>query len=488
VTGTFTAGQTATITGKGTLTIAATGAYTFTPSANWNGELPEVTYTFVDGTILTSTAKLQITLTAVNDGPTVVADTATVAEDNAVSGNVLTNDSDIEGSALSITEFTVDGQTLAAGSTATLTDKGTLSLAANGAYTFTPVANWNGTVPVLTYTVTDGTATSTSTLAITVTAVNDAATLGNDSATALEDNAATGNVLTNDSDVEGALTVSSFAISGVTGTFTAGSTATIAGNGALTIAANGAWTFTPVANWNGAVPTVTVSVNDGGVLRTSTLAIAITSVNDGPTAVADTATMLEDGAPIAGNVLTNDSDVEGTALAVTQYTVDGQTKAAGQSVTLAGKGTLTVAANGAWSFTPVANYNGAVPTLTYTVTDGTATSTSTLSITVTAVNDAPVAVADSFSFSRNVVSTGNVLSNDSDADGDALSVTTFTVTGFRVFNMSSTIVGKGTLTFNTNGTFTFTPVNGWFGTLPAITYTVSDGKVTKTASLTIKVL
>ena len=488
VTGTFTAGQTATITGKGTLTIAATGAYTFTPTANWNGVLPDVTYTFVDGTTLTSTAKLQITLTAVNDGPTVVADTATVAEDNAVSGNVLTNDSDVEGSALSITEFTVDGQTLAAGSTATLTDKGTLSLAANGAYTFTPVAHWNGTVPVLTYTVTDGTATTTSTLAITVTAVNDAATLGNDTATVLEDNAATGNVLTNDSDVEGALTVSSFAISGVTGTFTAGTTATLAGKGTLTIAANGAWTFTPVANWNGAVPTVTVSVNDGGVLRTSTLAIAITAVNDGPKVTADTATMLEDGAPIAGNVLTNDSDVEGTALTVTSYTIDGQTKAAGQSVTLAGKGTLSLAANGAWTFTPVANYNGAIPTLTYTVTDGADTATSTLSITVTAVNDNPVGVADSYSFSRNVVSTGNVLSNDSDADGDALSVTNFTVAGYRVFNLSSTIVGKGVLTFNPNGTFTFTPVTGWFGTLPAITYTVSDGKVTTTVSLTIKVL
>ena len=488
VTGTFTAGQTATITGKGTLTIAATGAYTFTPSANWNGELPEVTYTFVDGTILTSTAKLQITLTAVNDGPTVVADTATVAEDNAVSGNVLTNDSDVEGSALSITEFTVDGQTLAAGSTATLTDKGTLSLAANGAYTFTPVANWNGTVPVLTYTVTDGTATSTSTLAITVTAVNDAATLGNDSATALEDNAATGNVLTNDSDVEGALTVSSFAISGVTGTFTAGTTATLAGKGTLTIAANGAWTFTPVANWNGTVPTVTVSVNDGGVLRTSTLAIAITSVNDGPTAVANTATMLEDGAPIAGNVLTNDSDVEGSALTVTEYTIDGQTKAAGQSVTLAGKGTLTVAANGAWTFAAVANYSGAVPTLTYTVTDGAATSTSTLSITVTAVNDNPIAVADSFSFSRNVTGTGNVLSNDVDVDGDTLKVTAIAVGGSKVTGLTCNIAGKGVLTFNTNGTFSFVPVAGWFGTLPPIYYKMSDGKVTTLASLTIKVL
>ena len=490
VTGTFTAGQTATITGKGTLTIAANGAYTFTPTAQFNGALPDVTYTFVDGTTLTSTAKLQITLTAVNDGPNAVANTATVLEDNVATGNVLTNDSDVEGSTLTVTVFTVAGDATVhtAGESVVLDGKGTLTLAANGAYSFTPVAHWNGIVPVVTYTVTDGELTATATLTVTVTAVNDAATLGNDSATVLEDNAATGNVLTNDSDIEGALTVTSFAVSGVAGSFTAGSTATLAGKGTLTIAANGAWTFTPVANWNGAVPTVTVSINDGGTTVTSTLAISITSVNDGPTAVAETATMLEDGATLAGNVLTNDSDVEGSALTVTQYTVDGQIKAAGQSTTLTGKGTLTVAANGAWTFTPVANYNGAVPTLTYTVTDGTATATSTLSITVTAVNDNPVGVADSFSFSRNVVSTGNVLSNDSDADGDALSVTNFTVAGFRVFNMSSTIVGKGVLTFNTNGTFTFTPVAGWFGTLPAITYTVSDGKVTTTVSLTIKVL
>ena len=490
VAGTFTAGQTATITGKGTLTIAANGAYTFTPTAQFNGALPDVTYTFVDGTTLTSTAKLQITLTAVNDGPNAVANTATVLEDNVATGNVLTNDSDVEGSTLTVTVFTVAGDATVhtAGESVVLDGKGTLTLAANGAYSFTPVAHWNGIVPVVTYTVTDGELTSTSTLAITVTAVNDAATLGNDSATVLEDNAATGNVLTNDSDIEGALTVTSFAVSGVAGSFTAGSTATLAGKGTLTIAANGAWTFTPVANWNGAVPTVTVSINDGGTTVTSTLAISITSVNDGPTAVANTATMLEDGATLAGNVLTNDSDVEGSALTLTEYTIDGQTKAAGQSVTLAGKGTLTVAANGAWTFAAVANFSGAVPTLTYTVTDGAATSTSTLSISVTAVNDNPIAVADSFSFSRNVTGTGNVLSNDVDVDGDTLTVSSIAVAGSTVTGLTCNIAGKGVLTFNPNGTFTFVPVAGWFGTLPAIYYKLSDGKVTTIATLTIKVL
>jgi hypothetical protein len=129
-----------------------------------------------------------------------------------------------------------------------------------------------------------------------------------------------------------------------------------------------------------------------------------------------------------------------------------------------------------------------VPTLTYTVTDGAATATSTLSITVTAVNDNPVGVADSYSFSRNVVSTGNVLSNDLDVDGDTLSITTFIVPGFRTYGLTCNILGMGTLTFTANGAFTFVPVTGWFGTVPTITYTLSDGKVSKTSSITIKVL
>ena len=50
---TYTAGQTATITGKGTLTIASDGSYTFTPEANWNGSVPQVTYTVNTGSTST---------------------------------------------------------------------------------------------------------------------------------------------------------------------------------------------------------------------------------------------------------------------------------------------------------------------------------------------------------------------------------------------------------------------------------------------------
>ena len=123
-----------------------------------------------------------------------------------------------------------------------------------------------------------------------------------------------------------------------------------------------------------------------------------------------------------------------------------------------------------------------------TITDGTLTATSALNITIAAVNDAPVTVADSFSFARNTSGSGNVLTNDSDVDGDALSLTAIAVTGFVPTGLTCVITGKGTLTFSANGFFTFVPVTGWFGTLPTVTYTVSDGKTTSTGTVAITVL
>ncbi|MEG0139670.1 MAG: cadherin-like domain-containing protein, partial [Comamonas sp.] len=77
-----------------------------------------------------------------------------------VKGNVLDNDSDPEGDQLKVTEVTVEGKTypVAGGSTGTITipGKGTLVVGEKGDYTFTPELNWNGSVPDITYTVSDG--------------------------------------------------------------------------------------------------------------------------------------------------------------------------------------------------------------------------------------------------------------------------------------------------------------------------------------------
>ena len=134
---------------------------------------------------------------------------------------------------------------------------------ANGSYTFTPAANYNGPVPVVTYTMTDGSSGDTSTLTIFVTPVDDPFTDADETVSTNEDTTLTGSVLTGTTSVDGPVTVTGFSVAGVTGSFAAGQTATLAGIGTLVINANGSYTFTPAANYNGPVPLVTYTMTDG---------------------------------------------------------------------------------------------------------------------------------------------------------------------------------------------------------------------------------
>ena len=126
---------------------------------------------------------------------------------------------------------------------------GTLTINANGSYTFTPAANYNGPVPVVTYTMTDGSSGDTSTLTISVTPVDDPFTDDNETVSTNEDTTLTGSVLTGTTSVDGPVTVTGFSIDGIAGSFTPGQTANIAGVGTLVINANGSYTFTPAANY-----------------------------------------------------------------------------------------------------------------------------------------------------------------------------------------------------------------------------------------------
>ncbi|WP_220736804.1 retention module-containing protein, partial [Shewanella sp. c952] len=102
-------------------------------------------------------------------------DSNSIAEDEVATGNVLDNDSDID-SDLTVVSFEVNGQTVTAGTTVQL-DNGTIVINEDGSYTFTPDENWNGNVPVITYTTNTG---LTATLTIEVTPVDDPSQLVND--------------------------------------------------------------------------------------------------------------------------------------------------------------------------------------------------------------------------------------------------------------------------------------------------------------------
>jgi hypothetical protein len=420
---------------NGTVALAGT-TVTFTPAANFAGTAG-FDYTVSDGTA-TDTGRVTVTVTAVNDPPVAVDDTATTAEDTAATltaATLLANDTDAEGATLSITA--VSGAT-----------NGTVALAGT-TVTFTPAANFSGTAG-FDYTVSDGTATDTGRVTVTVTAVNDPPVAVDDTATTVEDTAATitaATLLANDTDAEGA-TLTVTAVSGAT-------------NGTVALAGT-TITFTPAANFSGTAGFDYV-VSDGTTTDTGRVTVTVTAVNDPPVAVDDTATTTEDTAATltAATLLANDTDGDGDTLTITA--VGGATNG---TVALAGT-TVT--------FTPAANFAGTAG-FDYTVSDGTATDTGRVTVTVTAVNDPPVAVDDTATTAEDTAATltaATLLANDTDGDGDTLTITA--VGGAT----NGTVALAGT-------TVTFTPAANFSGTA-GFDYTVTDGTATDTGRVTVTV-
>ncbi len=183
-------------------------------------------------------------------------------------------------------------------------------------------------------------------------------------------------------------------------------------------------------------------------------------LNRGPAAVNDAYT-IECNAPVTFNVLANDSDPDGDALTIT-------------GVSTPGKGAASISA-GRVVYTPAASTcTGAVDSFTYTINDGKGgTSTATVAVTVNKepivivvppTNNAPVAVNDVFVVPCNTSVALDVLSNDTDKDGDALTIT------------SVTQPTKAGVAIGANGkSLTYIPTGVCFLN-DTFTYTISDGK------------
>ena len=205
--------------------------------------------------------------------------------------------------------------------------------------------------------------------------VNGSPVAANDTMTVLEDaSAQTGNVLTNDTDPNNdALTVSSFSIAGVSGTFTLGQAKSITGVGSFTLNADGSYSFTPNAQYAGAVPLVTYAISDGkGGTATATLAIQVTPVNDAPAGTDKTLTTRENTAytfSATDFALTDTTDSPANALAAVKITTLPATGTLKYNGTPVSAGTeIAVADLTKLSFEPAAN-SSASASFTFQVRD-----------------------------------------------------------------------------------------------------------------------
>jgi VCBS repeat-containing protein len=476
-------------TAHGTVTVNADGSFSYTPTAGYSGP-DNFTYTISDGDGGTDTANVGITVVFVNNPPDAKDDSPSTTEDNAATGNVLTNDTDPDGNTLTVTA--VNGVAGNVGNP-TSTPHGTVTVNANGSYSYAPAANYFGS-DSFTYAISDGNGgTDTATVTITIAEVDDAPAANDDPNSTSEDNAVGGNVLTNDTDPDNTDGLSgnddTLVVSAENGSSTDVGNAVATAHGSVTLNANGSYSYTPAPNYFGS-DSFTYTVSDGrGGTDSATVTITIDEVNDPQTATADSSSTDEDNA-VGGNVLTNDTDpdntdgISGNEDTLSATAVNGSTSAVGNEVATT-HGKVTLNADGGYTYTPAANFFG-TDNFTYTVGDGRGGSDSeTVTITVTEVNDAPVATADSNSTNEDNSVNGNVLTNDSDPDN------TDGIPGNEddVDAVLDSSPSHGTLTFDAEtGAYTYAPASNFFGT-DSFTYHAidGDGAVSSTVTVTITV-
>jgi VCBS repeat-containing protein len=221
-------------------------------------------------------------------------------------------------------------------------------------------------------------------------------------------------------------------------------------HGTLAFDGHGGFTYHPAADYFGP-DSFTYKANDGFLdSNVATVSITVDPVNDAPVAQGGSASGNED-TPISGQVVA--TDVDNSADQLSYNVVSGPTH-----------GTLALNAHGSFTYTPNANFNGS-DSFSYKGYDGSLYSNiAAVQLTVNPVNDAPVAQDGSASGDEDMPISGQVVATDVDNSADQLSYSV--VSG----------PGHGTLTLNSQGSFTYTP-NANFNGSDSFRYKAYDGSL-----------
>ncbi|WP_107851448.1 VCBS domain-containing protein [Oceanimonas marisflavi] len=416
------------------------GTFSFDPGSDFQelgeGETRQVsfTYTATDSSDMDNATSevgtITITVTGSNDDPVVSAVSVAATEDgNAVTGNFMVSDADSNDTHT----FTITSQP-AEGSVVNNND---------GSFSFDPGTDFQdlaeGEIRQVSfdYTATDsaGATSSSGTVTITVTGVNDAPEVSAVSVAATEDgNAVTGNFVVSDADGSDSHT---FAITNPPA------------EGSVVNHHDGSFSFDPGTDFQDLAEgetrqvsfTYTATDSAGATSNGGTVTITVTGVNDAPVVSAVSVNAVEDGNAVTGNFVVSDADgSDSHTFAITNPPAEGS---------------VVNHHDGSFGFDPGTDFQDLAEGETrqvsfdYTATDsaGATSNSGTVTITVTGVNDAPVVSA----VSVNAVEDGNAATGNfvvSDADGSDSH--TFAITGQPA---------EGAVSNNNDGSFSFDPGN-----------------------------
>jgi hypothetical protein len=325
----------------------------------------------------------------------------------------------------------------AANGTAVVNDNGTPTNPSDDYIIYTSNTGFTGT-DIFRYRICDTNGScDDATVTVTVTNAPNAPVVKNDINNTLLNTPTSGNVLTNDSDPNNStLTVNTTPVAPPT-------------NGTVILNTDGTYTYTPNNGFLGTDQFTYLVCNAQNFCDQAVVTINVfnnSAGNNPPVAHNDIAETLQNVA-VNGNVLNNDVDPDNNPLTVNTT-----------PVVAPANGTVTLNANGTFTYTPNTGFTG-MDQFTYQVCDpSNACDQAIVTIIVNAdpngvANNPPNAQDDAFLTFSNTPVNGNVSNNDSDPNGDALTVFTTPVVA----------PANGTLTLNSNGTFTYTPNTGFTG-------------------------
>ena len=470
----------------GSVTIASAGSYSYaldnanpTVDALRAGQsLTEIfTYQITDKDGSATTATLTITINGANDVPVASNDSYTMAEDAVPIALIpLANDTDVEGDVLTLSS--IDGTPLTPGFAQTISvTGGVVNVSAGGSVTFTPAANFSGTINIP-YSAGDGSLTSPANITIVVTPVTDLIAT-DDVASTSEDSPLNASVAGNDSTSSGGLL--SYAL------------ASAPAHGSVTVNADGSYTYVPAPNYNG-TDTFTYTVIDAasGESATKTVSLNVANVQEPPTATSATSTGNEGGlvsVSLAG------TDTDGTIASVSVLTLPVTAQgvlylADGVTPVIAGQA-LTPAQAASLVFKPAPGFNGVV-TISFTVTDneGNNSPPANQTIAVNSVNDLPDATPAAPSGNEDTPIPVSLSGTDIDGTIVSVVVTSLPSTAQGILYLADgvtpVVVGAPLSPAQAAGLI-FKPAPNFSGAVSPIIFTVTDNQGAVSASASVNV-
>ncbi|WP_376696944.1 beta strand repeat-containing protein [Wenzhouxiangella sp. EGI_FJ10305] len=457
------------------LTVDTSGAFIYDPNGQFEslavGDTATDTfdYTISDG-IASDSATVTITINGANDAPVANVDARTTGEASVLVASdadgtgtdgdssddgVLVNDTDIDGDVLTVDQ--VEGSAGNLGTAVSLPSGATVTAAADGTFVYDPNGQFVGLdvgeqgSDAFSYRATDGNATATAEVDITIDGVNDPPAAAADAFTSDEDVQLAGNVFADngsgpDSDPDDPLSVMN------PGTLTATGL-----GGSVDLQANGDFIYTPPADASGSDTFDYTLEDDNGATSSATVTITVEPVDDPPVAVDDAASLDEDAAPTAIDVLANDTDVDGGPIAI-------------DAVTQPAAGTVVVTGGGL-TYEPTADAcnDGAPPNdFSYTLAPG--GSSATVAVSVACINDAPTFVAGSDVETLEDTAFSQTWATDVSAGPEESSQTL----AFEVTTDNASLFDQQPA-IDANGLLTFTPAPDVTGTATATVVLSDDG-------------